>query len=300
MAGPMTATADPAIEGVTSAGVQASILEYLHACPVCHHRDLRHYCRVPSLFNAGEFIRYERCSGCGTVLRNPRLPPAYRVRRYEEGALSPRAAALDPKSQTHYAYMMRVLRRLVPGPARLLDFGCGAGGLLVEARAAGFDVMGLELNRALARHVRETHGIPVFQGLIDEPSFAGERFDVIVSSQVFEHLLDPARTLRQVHEHLAGPAVVLIEVPNLRDVRERLRRGAIMDDSHLFYFSAASLGRMLEDGGFRVLAVHEGVRPYRVLPAAGRRFPLWALRGAERLAAGLQLRTGLSVIAQRC
>jgi SAM-dependent methyltransferase len=305
-------------EGQESAGVPASLLEYLHACPVCAHPHLRHYCRVPSLFQSEEFIRYERCAGCGTVVRNPRLPPSYRLERYEEVVLPEEKKRLVPRNQAHYAFMMRRiahrLRRVGPAPGdrplRLLDFGCGSGGFLVEARAAGFEVMGLELNRDLARHVEQVHGIPVHQGLISDPEFAGERFDVIITSQVFEHLLDPAATLRELRRHLlpGGPGspagLILIEVPNLLDFRERLRRGSMMDDSHLFYFTAASLGRLLRDGGFRVLEVRQGLRPYRALHGARgfqdleRRAPLWLLDGAERLMSLCGVRTGLSVLAR--
>lgn len=305
-------------EELESAGVPASLLEYLHACPICTHPHLRHYCRVPSLFQSEEFIRYERCAGCGTVLRNPRLPPSYRLERYEEVVLPAERKRLVPRNQAHYAFMMRRLAQRVDPvnseggapagrPLRLLDFGCGSGGFLVEARAAGFEVMGLELNRDLARHVEEVHGIPVHQGLISDLGLAGERFDVIITSQVFEHLLDPAATLRDLRRHLdpgSAAGLILIEVPNLLDFRERLRRGSMMDDSHLFYFTAASLGRLLRDGGFRVLEVRQGLRPYRALHGVRgfqdleRRAPLWLLDGAERLMSLCGVRTGLSVLAR--
>lgn len=282
-----------------TAGVQASTLEYLHACPICAGDDLRHYCRVPSRFNAGEFIRYERCGGCGVVLRNPRLPAAYRLDRYEEFGYAANAKEFDRKSQVHYWFMMQVINRLLPvgGGRRLLDLGCGAGGLLVEARAAGFDVMGLELSRDLAQHVRDNLGIPVHQGLIDDEAFDGQQFDVITSSQVFEHLLDPRQTLADVRAHLAPGGVILIEVPNLRDIRERLRRGSTMDDSHLFYFSRPSLTRLLTDGGFQVLQVHEGLRPYRFLGDRARRWPVAWMRGAEQALSVCQVKTVLSVVA---
>jgi len=91
---------------------------------------------------------------------------------------------------------------------------------------------------------------------------------------------------------------LLVEVPNLRDTRERIRRGALMDDSHLFYFSSRSLRRLLEDGGFRVLEVHEGLRPYRLVPPTLFQLPDWAVRLGERAMGALQLKTGLSVLAQ--
>jgi SAM-dependent methyltransferase len=285
--------------GSRAGKVNASLFEYLHGCPVCFSRDLRHYTRVPSLFTEDEFIVYERCNHCGVVFRNPRLPPSERLSIYVDKVLPDSLKELMPRNQIHYAHILREIDRLYPKDAgrRLFDFGCGSGGFLLEAQKAGFEVMGLELNKDLAAFVRSRYGIPVHQGLIDDPDFAEERFNVILSAQVFEHLLDPRQTLLDLKKHLAPPGYVLIEVPNQLAIKETLRRGETMDDSHLFYFSARALSYMLEDCGFEVLAVEEGVRFYRLLNAS-RGWPAWLHRGASRLAAALQLKTGLSVLAR--
>lgn len=281
------------------AHIEASLLEYLHACPICGHVDLRHYCRVPSLFEEHRFIRYERCRQCGTVMRNPRMPAGARLDKYEDKILPPEEKELKPSNQTHYGYMMRWVNRLLPleSGRRLFDFGCGAGGFLVEAQAAGFDVMGLELNRDLATFVEETHGIPVFQGLVSDEGLRGEKFDVVLSSQVFEHLLDPRETLEQLMPLLAKPGILVIEVPSLLDTRERLRRGSRMDDSHFFYFTPSSLSRMLSDQGLRIVKIEQGLRPYRLVPSLATGAPLWALHWGQKLASLAQVRTGLSIIA---
>ena len=67
-----------------SAGVTATVLTYLHACPICSGDRLHHYCRVPSRFDPGLFIRYERCGNCGIVFRNPRLGDQSRLDAYED------------------------------------------------------------------------------------------------------------------------------------------------------------------------------------------------------------------------
>ncbi|MEM8962446.1 MAG: class I SAM-dependent methyltransferase [Acidobacteriota bacterium] len=283
----------------TSAGVRASLLEYLHACPVCGDPEMRHYSRVPALFAKGEYIHYEHCCSCDVVMRNPRVPPDERLAKYEDKILPDAEKAIRPKRQRHYRFMMRALKRHTQDIGkRFFDFGCGAGGFLLAARDAGFDVHGLEINRDLAHFVTDKYGIPVHQGLIDDPGFANERFDVIVSHMVFEHLLDPKATLHDLLPHLNTPGLLLIEVPNLLAIKEQIKRGSTMNDSHLFYFSARGLSRLLEDAGLRVLEVHEGLRPYRFLPK-GDALPYPLLRAGERVAATLRVRTALSVLARR-
>jgi 2-polyprenyl-3-methyl-5-hydroxy-6-metoxy-1,4-benzoquinol methylase len=166
----------------------------------------------------------------------------------------------------------------------------------VEAKKVGYDVMGLELSKDLAHHVIHELGIPVFQGLASDPEFT-QKFDVIISSQVFEHLLDPRQTLEALLERLASPGLLLIEVPNQNDIRERLKRGKIMNDSHLFYFSASSLSRMLRDLGLKVLKVQEGMRPYRRRTDPDNTpYPELMELGATLLSMA-QVKTGLSVFA---
>lgn len=292
---------DPtAPERMEVAGVRASFLEYLHGCPICSCKSLTHYCRVPSLFNEGEFIQYERCRDCGVAFRNPRLPSTYREERYEDGEIPKGSLAFKPKNQIHYYYMGQLLRRHLASRSgsQLLDFGCGSGGFLVELKTAGFDVMGLELNKALAHHVQSVLEIPTYQGLITDPDFPDRKFDVIVSSQVFEHLVDPRSTLVELRDHLAPSGLILIEVPNLHHIKERLRRGAVMDDSHLFYFNRHSLPRLLRDQGFSVLRIQEGARPYRFLSNHATRLPVWLHDLGQRVASALQIKTGLSVLAR--
>ena len=69
-----------------------------------------------------------------------------------------------------------------------------------------------------------------------------------------------------------------------------------MDDSHLFYFTAASLSRMMESCGLKVLKVEEGLRPYRF--GAVRSAPDIVHSVGEKLFSALQVKTGLSVLAR--
>lgn len=269
-------------------------------CPVCASPSLREYCEVPSRFREGETIRYSRCARCELVFRNPAPPPVARLQAYEDVEIRPGRTRLQAKKQRHYRFMLRELKRHAHGESlHLLDFGSGAGGLLVAGREAGFEVTGLEVQRAMAAWVAENRGVRVLAETIDGPGLAGETFDCITSTQVFEHLVDPRATLQSLLPKLRPGGLLLTEVPNLLDFREVRRRGSTMDDSHLFYFSAASLSQMLRAEGLEIVCVREGLRPWGWLGAAAEFVPLALLHTAERLSARVGLRTGLSVVARR-
>jgi len=211
------------------------------------------------------------------------------------------AKVLRPKNQIHNAFMLRLLEDLLPQPneRRLLDFGCGGGQFLLEASQRGFDPFGLEINKDLAEFVTDTYGFSVHQGVITDPEMSGMQFDVIVSSQVFEHLTDPKQSLKELVSHISRPGLILIEVPNLRHFREVLKKGSTMDDSHLFYFNTQSLTRMMTSAGLQIVEVQEGLRLYRWLPHWFPSLPDQVHRWLMRLQAKLGVRTGLSVIGCR-
>jgi len=290
----------PADGRTASVSVPCSLLNYLYACPICKEKELQHYCRVQSLFQEFKYINYESCKNCGIVFQNPRMPDDSRLSEYVETPLPIERKRLDPVGQAHYAHMIRILRSLVSDrmPLRLLDFGCGAGGFLLEAKEAGFDVMGLEVSRDFAQHTSAQFNIPVFNGVATDVAFRQEKFNFIISSQVFEHLTDPRATLEVLKTHLEEPGIVLIEVPNLSHIRERMKRGSTMDDSHLFYFNRRSLSRLFVNNGFRVVLVQEGLRPFKLMGYRAAQLPHSFVNLFEKVLSLCQVKTGLSIIAQ--
>lgn len=91
----------------------------------------------------------------------------------------------------------RVLAGTAPG-ARLLDVGCGDGGLLAAAAAAGLTVSGVEVARPpLALAERAVPGADLRIGDAHELPFADGVFDLVTLVQVLEHLTNPALALRE-------------------------------------------------------------------------------------------------------
>ncbi len=111
------------------------------------------------------------------------------------------------------------LARLLPaGPARVLDAGCGTGGLIKALhavnparRATGLDFMPLACTLA-----RERTGAEIVQGSITELPFADGSFDAIVSADVVCQVDDGARALREFARVVRPGGVVLVNVPAFR------------------------------------------------------------------------------------
>ncbi len=149
--------------------------------------------------------------------------------------------------------------------ARILEIGCGEGGMGRSIIAAGkcANYHAVELFREAADVARQYFD-QVIQGDIekmDELPWQSEHFDAIIMSEVLEHLADPLAVLRKLRVLLKPGGIVLAGSPNVahhRVIRMLLRGewqledSGPMDRTHLRWFTPKSFKRLFEDAGFVV------------------------------------------------
>lgn len=209
---------------------------------------------------------------------------------------------------------LRELARFARPPGSLLDIGCGWGFFLGVAARLGWTTHGLEPLPAHAVHTRATTGSRVVCDVLRDGTFAEESFDVVTSFQVFEHLPDPSAYLERVRRLLRSSGLVLIEVPNFDtwSVRVMGSRARHFSPDHLNFFSARTLGRLLESHGFEPLHTYYPTRFMtlgHLVGHWGRRYlrgPLTAAASGSRgqsgvwtKTVGVNLRDIVAVIARR-
>ncbi len=115
----------------------------------------------------------------------------------------------------------REYARAHPG-ARILDFGCGGGGLVSAGIAAGLEIWGTDVfyEASQARTEAERAGLlgtavrEIHEG---RSSFADAQFDLVVNNQVMEHVENLDGVLGEIHRLLKPGGAVLSLFPS-RDV----------------------------------------------------------------------------------
>lgn len=118
----------------------------------------------------------------------------------------------------------RIVARLLPPDARVLDIGCGEGAFLryLKEHRPDCRLMGADIASAAIRELQET-GIDGCQ--IDSNRELSEQFgvdwDAIVLMEVIEHVVDAEKLVRQVIA--LNPRRLFITIPNVGFLLYRLR-----------------------------------------------------------------------------
>lgn len=144
----------------------------------------------------------------------------------------------------------------VPG-GRLLDLGCAFGERLYAFKAVGWNVTGLDAHGPSVRFARETLGLDVRRGSLDEPlPFPESDFDVVVASMALEHVRSPSRTLAEIVRILKPGGRVFLAVPDFSGLEFRLfkdRCYALQVPQHLHHFTPPTLLELLGNSGLRLV-----------------------------------------------
>lgn len=136
---------------------------------------------------------------------------------------------------------------------RLLDVGCGVGQLLDQAREAGWNTFGTEFTDRAVAICRE-RGHAINQGPLDPSSYRRGSFDVIVYSEVIEHINNHREEFEYVYELLRPGGLLFLTTPNFNSLSRRILRdrwNVIQYPEHLAYFTPKTLRRLMCATGFR-------------------------------------------------
>lgn len=246
---------------------QTKGIEYVH-CNLCGADDPELLYEAPVRpHRVGVYNRdvwdVVRCRRCGLIYVNPRIDAEARAALY-----SFRMPGDEPLIRTWFLdnadlqrplwqRFLRVLRSSCPS-GRLLDVGCGAGTFLVEARELSYEVFGQEVADYFVEHCRTEHGLTIHADFLENLDLPDDSFDVVTAFDVIEHLPDPRAFVRQVRRLLKPGGVVMISTHDIGNLFARfygVRWRYLHPIGHITYFTRETLGRLLNENGFRVLRV---------------------------------------------
>jgi 2-polyprenyl-3-methyl-5-hydroxy-6-metoxy-1,4-benzoquinol methylase len=169
----------------------------------------------------------------------------------------------------------RLLGRVLPPGARVLDVGAGAGDLVAALGAKGHEAVGMEISERAVELARERHPESrLLRHSAEELPWPVDResFDAVVAFEVVEHLLRPRRLLEGAQAALRPGGGLALTTPyhgrlkNLAVTAVAFDRHFAVEGDHVRFFSDRALRRLLEETGYEVAEVRH----------FGRIWGLWA------------------------
>jgi SAM-dependent methyltransferase len=114
----------------------------------------------------------------------------------------------------HVARALRV-RLAAQSGARVLDAGCGTGGLLLRLRARfpGAVFSGIDFSGLACELARQRTGADIREASITALPFGDGEFDAVVSADVVCQVDDAARAFSEIHRVLKPGGTVVINLP---------------------------------------------------------------------------------------
>jgi SAM-dependent methyltransferase len=214
------------------------------------------------------------CRECGAI-QQPILPAGAALHDLYRDMRDEAYLGEEQGRRATGARLLDLIGAQVP-EGRLLDVGCGPGLLLDEARARGYETVGLELSRESARHAREHLGLDVREAPLEEFD-EREAFDVVVLADVIEHLDDPVGGIERCASLLRPGGVLCVVTPDPSSLTARLAgaRWWGFVPAHTCLLPRATLRELLVAAGLVISADVPLVRTF-----SARR---WAEGLAERL-----------------
>jgi ubiquinone/menaquinone biosynthesis C-methylase UbiE len=162
-----------------------------------------------------------------------------------------------------YGPMSRHVRRVIKKLARplsfksVMDVGCGQGSLLLDLMAAfpGIRPHGTDISGAAVELARDKVPQGEFHVLDLVKGHVHKKYDLVICSEVVEHIEDDVAAMRNLHAMTGGHLII-------NTVQGRMRKFEMGEVGHVRNYGRGELARKLEQAGFEVMRVVDWGFPF--------------------------------------
>jgi 2-polyprenyl-3-methyl-5-hydroxy-6-metoxy-1,4-benzoquinol methylase len=152
---------------------------------------------------------------------------------------------------------------------KVLDIGCGAGTICFYMANKGNKVLGFDISSKAIKACQESSRLMRLDNLarfrvVDFPNeIINEKFDLIIFSEVIEHLKDDNLALKKVFDALNKNGIVIITTPSIHAPLYKIGYAENFDKrvGHLRRYTIEDLSKQCRNAGLKILETHktEGV-----------------------------------------
>ena len=228
-------------------------------CPVCGEQKFEDFCAIDRI---GLKVQSVMCSRCPTIYSRKRFDEASLeifYSKYYREMYSGSSVPTDKWFEDQILSGRKILNQLndlavIEGGLagkRVLEIGCGSGGILIPFKEIGAEVVGIDFDDTYMDAGRKRGLNLIGQSIYEFQS--EKKFDLIILKDVLEHLPDLNVVLQKLNTLLSESGSIYIQVPTFEGLEflgyqnDYLR---YFQNAHIVHFSEASLNYVFAKNGF--------------------------------------------------
>jgi SAM-dependent methyltransferase len=237
--------------------------ERLIKCPLCKSGNILNHQLVKDHAVSKKEFTLCRCGDCELLFTNPRpteeeIGPYYDFKEYyshEDQVRSFTQWLYQKIRKSSIQRKVGLIESLVKNGS-LLDYGCGTGEFLQEAKKQNWSVQGIEPSEKARTQALGKLPTEVLATLDELPE--DDTYDVITLFHVLEHIHSLRKTIKKLVIHLKSNSYVVIAVPNPEsaDAKHYGSDWAGYDvPRHLYHFSQKSMTTFQDQFGLELVRI---------------------------------------------
>lgn len=160
-------------------------------------------------------------------------------------------AYIESVSPVHWSVGRYLREKSESRLPRVLEVGCGLGYFTHALSRAGFDARGVDISRVAVEKARRRYGdlFDVADLLSGRCDGLG-RFDVVVCTEMIEHVENPKAVLREMRGLLDDDGELVLTTPNKSAFPDHAVWETDLPPVHLWWFTPRSIEFLARDAGF--------------------------------------------------
>jgi 2-polyprenyl-3-methyl-5-hydroxy-6-metoxy-1,4-benzoquinol methylase len=160
------------------------------------------------------------------------------------------------KGNSYFKYLIP----LIQADAKVLEIGCGMGGVLLPFKLNGFNVKGIDLGLEFIT-IGNLAGLNLVNEDVDAVIEKNEKYDLVILSHLIEHIVDVHLFLEKVKRVLTENGRVFIVVPGIRTISTTYKNNlhTYLQNAHCWSFTEKTLCALLVKCGFKIFLSNENV-----------------------------------------
>lgn len=207
--------------------------------------------RLPDMVH----YRIVQCNQCGLVRSDPVIDQETLKNLYLQSALT--YGQDIPNLRRTYGAYLRKLEKYRVQKESCLEIGCGNGFVLEEALTQGYRrVFGVEPSQSAIEQAHPSIKAAIRNDIM-RPGLLAEKVSTICMFQLFDHIPNPGEFLAACAEALQPGGLILCFNHNVTSLSARIlgKKSPIIDIEHTFLYSPATIRKLFEKSGYKVLEV---------------------------------------------